>query len=57
MTTNRKNSFARSRLGSVLCLLIVGAAAVALAKVAVAVGMDEGDRGGVRWRNTTRVAS
>lgn len=44
MTTNRKNSFERPWLRLVLCLLIVGAAVVALAKIAVAVAMDEGDR-------------
>jgi hypothetical protein len=44
MTTNRKNSFERPWLRLVLCLLIVGATVVALAKIAVAVAMDEGDR-------------
>ena len=42
--TNLKSRLTQSWLRLVLCLLIVGAAAVALAKIAVAVAMDEGDR-------------
>ena len=45
MTTNPTRTFAPSRLPHGLCvLLITAAAAVALARIAVAVAMDEGDR-------------
>src|SRR5258705_13751672 len=45
MTTNPTRTFVPSRLRHGLCvLLITAAAAVALARIAVAVAMDEGDR-------------
>jgi hypothetical protein len=48
MTTNRKNSFVRPGFGSVLCLLIMAAPAGGLARIAVAVAMDGGDRAETR---------
>jgi hypothetical protein len=48
MMTNLKNRFAQPRLRLVFCLVVITAAAVVVARIAVAVAMNEGDGAEVR---------